>query len=98
MECERPLSLSEFHMQHWPHAPPHRTLEKGTYMVTAATYNKTLHFHTPERLQVLHDSLLELATEYPWCSASWFEKSTLSAFNKTVFSFKIDKVNVIDDF
>jgi putative transposase len=173
----------------WPHAPPHRTLEKGTYMVTAATYEKRLHFTTPDRLDYLQNNLLDLATkygwilqawaifanhyhfiaqspdtpenlstfishlhvvmakyvntlegfpnrriwyqfwdshityqysylarlnyvmqnpvrhgvvevaeEYPWCSTSWFQKSTPTAFFNTVRAFKIDKVSVIDDF
>ena len=176
-------------MQNWPHSPAHRSLVKETYMITAATYNKVLHFSTDERLQFLHDTLLHLAAEYhwelqawavlanhyhfiarspnnpenlsaflsnlhvttaryinqqenlpnrriwwqywdshitfqysylarlnyvnqnpvrhglvnnaedyPWCSASWFERTTLPAFYKTVCSFKTDTVNVKDDF
>ena len=176
-------------MQHWPHAPAHKTLACGTYMVTAGTYNKLLHFNTPDRLQYLHDSLLSLAeqyqwelqawailsnhyhfiarspqdpknlpaflsnlhvhtakyvnqqdntpnrkvwwqywdshityqysylarlnyvnknpvrhglvaeaAEYPWCSASWFQKTSQLAFCKTVNNFKIDNVHVVDDF
>lgn len=174
-------------MQHWPHAPPHRVFESGMYMITSATYQKVLHFHSSERLQFLHDTLLrlakqycwelqawavlanhyhfiarspidsknlsafishlhvetakfvndmdgqpnrrvwwqywdsqityqysylarlnyvnqnpvrhglvEIATDYPWCSASWFQKTTPSSFYKTVCSFKTDKVKVID--
>jgi putative transposase len=176
-------------MQHWPHAPAHRVLEKGTYIVTAATYNKVLHFNTPERLSFLQDALMQLAkeyhwqlqawailgnhyhfvaqspdqpqnlpaflsnlhvmaakyinaqdnmpnrqvwwqywdthityqysylsrlnyvnqnavkhglvnvaTQYDWCSASWFERTLPAPFLKTVSSFKIDKVNVPDNF
>jgi putative transposase len=176
-------------MKNWPHAPLHRTLASGTYMITSGTYKKVLHFHTPERLQFLHDQLLELtqqygwqlhawavlanhyhfiaqspqdpkqlsnlisqlhvataryvnaidntpnrqvwhqfwdthltyqysyltrlnyvnrnpvkhglvkcATDYPWCSASWFEKNSPASFRRTVEGFKIDKINVIDDF
>ncbi|MBA3816406.1 MAG: transposase [Parachlamydiaceae bacterium] len=176
-------------MDNWPHAPLHKTLVSGTYMVTAGTYNKVLHFHTPDRLQFLHDTLLELckiynwqlqawavlsnhyhfvaqspqdpknlsglisqihvttakyvnaadqtpnrkvwwqywdsrityqysylarlnyvnqnpvkhglvgdAIEYPWCSANWFQKSSPTSFCKTVSSFKIDTVKVMDDF
>jgi putative transposase len=176
-------------MEHWPHAPAHRMLLSGTYMVTSATYQKILHFHTHERLQFLHDNLLQLAKgygwqlqawavlanhyhfiaqspsdpknlsvflsnlhvttakyvnemdnvpnrrvwwqywdshityqysylarlnyvnqnpvrhgvaseamQYPWCSASWFQKTMHPSFCKTVKSFKIDTVKVIDDF
>jgi putative transposase len=42
--------------------------------------------------------LVKCASDYTWCSASWFEKTASKPFNKAVSSFKIDKVNVIDDF
>lgn len=186
LACARHLSDL---MHHWPHAPPHKTLVNGTYMITAATYHKALLFHSEERLQFLHDTLLELAkhycwelqawailsnhyhfiaaspsdprnlssflsnlhvttakyvndkdhtpnrrvwwqywdshitypysyfarlnyvnqnpvrhklveeaTDYPWCSASWFQKTASPSFYKTIKTFKIDTVNVIDDF
>jgi putative transposase len=38
------------------------------------------------------------AVDYRWCSASWFQRTSQPAFYKTVNNFKIDKVNVIDDF
>lgn len=58
-------------MPDWPHAPPHRGLESGTYMITTGTFNKVLHFHTPERIQFLHDTLLNLAKEYRWNLQAW---------------------------
>lgn len=58
-------------MEHWPHSPLHQILESGTYIVTAATYHKTLHFNTPERLQFLHDTLLQFAFEYRWKLQAW---------------------------
>lgn len=176
-------------MHNWPHAPAHKSLVKGTYMVTAATYQKVLHFNNPERIQFLHDQLLELAkkygwelqawavfanhyhfiaqspnnpqnlasfisnlhvettryinrldhlpnrqvwwqywdthitftysylprlkyvmlnpvkhrlvslaSDYPWCSVAWFEKNSPSSFCKAVNSFKIDQLNIYDDF
>ena len=176
-------------MEDWPHAPPHRLLLPGTYMITSATYNKVHYFNSFDRLKFLHDTLLKLAneyqwqlcawaifsnhyhfiaqspekvsnlkpllsqlhvtaakyvnaqdvspqrkvwhqfwdshltyqysylarlnyvnqnpvkhglvtnaTDYPWCSASWFEKTNTTAFLKTISNFKIDKVKVIDDF
>jgi putative transposase len=46
----------------------------------------------------VHHGLVEEATLYPWCYASWFQKTTLPSFYKTVISFKIDSVKMIDDF
>ena len=42
--------------------------------------------------------IVQVATAYPWCSAHWFEETTPTSFYKTVSSFKIDRVNVVDDF
>lgn len=46
---------------------------------------------------VKHGLVFE-AKDYPWCSASWFEKNSTPAFIKVINSFKIDNVKVIDDF
>ena len=40
-------------------------------MVTAATYNKSLHFRAPERLTVLERGLLKLAAETGWRLEAW---------------------------
>jgi len=55
------------------------------------------------RLRYTHENavrhgLVRAATEYPWCSASWFERNASSAFLRSVRSFKIDRLNVNDDF
>ncbi len=42
--------------------------------------------------------LVNVATRYRWCSASWFEKTAPEGFRKSVNRFKIDRVNVDDDF
>jgi putative transposase len=42
--------------------------------------------------------LVGLAADYPWCSAAWFSKHASPAFQKTVASFKIDQLNIEDDF
>lgn len=55
----------------WPHAPPHRLMQPGTYMITAATYNKIHHFNSFDRLKFLHDTLLKLANEYQWNLSAW---------------------------
>ncbi|MDP1880921.1 MAG: hypothetical protein Q8K60_08280 [Parachlamydiaceae bacterium] len=51
-------------MTDWPHTPPHRLLQKGTYMVTSATYQKIHYFKTMEDLQFLHHSLLAFSNQY----------------------------------
>jgi putative transposase len=46
---------------------------------------------------VLH-KVTNLAENYRWCSASWFNRTATPAFIQTVNSFQIDQVNVPDDF
>jgi putative transposase len=55
----------------WPHAPMHITSERGTYMVTAATYRKALLFNSPEKTTILHDTILQLANERGWKMQAW---------------------------
>jgi putative transposase len=55
------------------------------------------------RLRYTHENavrhgLVRVATEYPWCSASWFERNASAAFLRSVQSFKIDRLHVHDDF
>jgi len=42
--------------------------------------------------------LVPVASRYPWCSASWFERTSSAAQVKTIYGFKIDRVKVEDDF
>ena len=58
-------------MPDWPHAPVHRLDEEGTYIVTAGTYRKRHLFHSPERLELLHDTLLDVAAEFRWSLQAW---------------------------
>jgi REP-associated tyrosine transposase len=46
----------------------------------------------------VHHGVVEVATQYPWCSAAWFEGCAPAAFRETVGSFKTDQLNVVDDF
>ena len=46
----------------------------------------------------VHHGIVSVATEYPWCSASWFEKTSDRAFFNMVNSFPIDRVRVFDEF
>jgi putative transposase len=51
-----------------------------------------VHYNPPRH------GLVPVAENYKWCSAAWFAQSAPPAFVKTVKSFKIDQVNVPDDF
>jgi putative transposase len=42
--------------------------------------------------------VVRVASDYPWCSAAWFERSASRAQVQTVYGFKIDKVSVQDDY
>jgi putative transposase len=46
----------------------------------------------------VHHGVVREAINYPWCSASWFERTAKPSFVKTVSQIKIDKVKVYDDF
>ncbi len=55
------------------------------------------------RLNYVHQNavrhgLAPVANQYPWCSAAWFERTASPAEIKTIYSFKIDKVNIDDDY
>jgi putative transposase len=42
--------------------------------------------------------LVANASQYPWCSAGWFERTATPTQVKTIYSFKIDTVRVSDDY
>jgi putative transposase len=69
------------------------------YRDTALTDNRSymarLHYvnRNPERHKVIPK-----AENYPWCSMSWFVQQAGAGFRNAVLSFKIDRVNVPDDF
>jgi putative transposase len=46
----------------------------------------------------VHHGLVEVANQYRWCSAAWFERTASPAMVKTIYGLKVDQVNVIDDF
>ena len=55
------------------------------------------------RLHYVHQNavkhrLVPVGNQYPWCSAAWFERVGSPAQVKTIYSFKIDRLEVEDDF
>ena len=66
---------------------------------TKLTYPKSYQarLHDVHRNPV-HHGLVQVANQYPWCSAAWFERTATPAQVKTIYSFKTDQIKVIDDF
>jgi len=55
------------------------------------------------RLNYVHQNavkhgLVNVPSQYPWCSAAWFERTATPAMIKTIYGFKIDKLNIDDDY
>jgi putative transposase len=55
------------------------------------------------RLNYVHQNavkhgLVNVANQYPWCSAAWFDRTATPAMIKTIYGFKIDKLNIDDDY
>ena len=55
------------------------------------------------RLNYVHQNavkheLVPVANQYRWCSAAWFERTATPAQFKTIYSFKTDKIRIMDDF
>jgi putative transposase len=42
--------------------------------------------------------LVHVANQYRWCSAAWFERTAAPAIVKTIYGFKIDNLNIADDY
>lgn len=55
------------------------------------------------RLNYVHQNavrhqLVPVANQYRWCSAAWFEHTATRAQVRTIYGFKIDKIEVVDDY
>ncbi len=42
--------------------------------------------------------LVQSAVDYDWCSAAWFERHATAAFQKTIRSFKTDRIGIDDEY
>ena len=66
---------------------------------TRLTYQKSY----LSRLNYVHQNavkhgLVPVANQYPWCSARWFEGVASGAMVKSIYRFKTDRLQVLDDF
>jgi len=55
------------------------------------------------RLNYVHQNavrhgVVAVANQYRWCSAPWFERTATRSHVKTVYSFKTDRIRIVDDF
>jgi putative transposase len=66
---------------------------------TRLTYQKS---YFPRLNYVHHNAvkhgLVRVANQYPWCSASWFERTASPAQVRTIYGFKTDRLQVFDDY
>lgn len=46
----------------------------------------------------VHHGLVRDAARYPWCSAAWFERHASRAMQRTIQSFRVDRIGVFDAF
>jgi len=66
---------------------------------TKLTYQKSY----LARLNYVHQNavkhgLVVVANPYPWCSARWLERVVSPAMVRSIYRFKIDRLNIRDDF
>ncbi|HQR38951.1 MAG TPA: hypothetical protein PLF26_11180 [Blastocatellia bacterium] len=69
------------------------------YWESRLTYERSYY----ARLHYVHTNpvkhgLVHVASDYPFCSAGWFERTARRAVVRTIYSFKIDRIRVMDDF
>ena len=55
------------------------------------------------RLNYVHQNavkhgLVNVANQYPWCSAAWFERTASLSAVKTIYSFKTENLKIHDDY
>ena len=56
---------------YWPHAPLHSMTERGSYMITAGTYEKRSLFNTPDKRTLVLDMLFKYAEQFEWKLQAW---------------------------
>ncbi|HAB16013.1 MAG TPA: hypothetical protein PLX89_22020 [Verrucomicrobiota bacterium] len=69
------------------------------YWDTRLTYQRSYF----ARLNYTHQNavkhrLVLTANAYPWCSARWFERTATPSQVKSIYSLKIDRLSVLDDY
>ncbi|MGB0992077.1 MAG: REP-associated tyrosine transposase [Akkermansiaceae bacterium] len=68
---------------------------RETHLTFEKSYYARLHYVLNNPVK---HGLVQVADQYPWCSAAWFTRKASTAFQKTVKSFPCDRVKVDDDY
>jgi putative transposase len=66
-----------------------------THLSIESSYSARLHY---VHANPVKHGLVGVANLYPYGSAAWFERTATRAHVNTIYSFKIDALNVEDDF
>lgn len=64
-----------------------------THLTYARSYYARLHY---VHYNPVKHGLVKNAENYRWCSAAWFARTATPAFYKTVMSFPIDRLRMVD--
>jgi putative transposase len=69
------------------------------YWETRLTFERSYltRLHYVHRNPVKH-ALVPVANQYPWCSAGWFERTASPAQVRSIYRFKTDQLDVLDEF
>ncbi|HKS66125.1 MAG TPA: transposase [Candidatus Acidoferrales bacterium] len=70
--------------QYWE---SHLTFEKSYFARLHYVHENPVHHH-----------IARVASNYPWCSAGWFQRKASAAFQRMVFSFPCDRIAIPDAF
>ena len=68
---------------------------RETRLTYEQSYFARLHY---THANAVHHGLAVVSNQYPWCSASWFERTATPAQVKTIYAMKTDSLKVADDF
>ncbi len=68
---------------------------RETHLTYQKSYYARLHYVIENPVK---HGLVQVADQYPWCSARWFSQMAGPAFQSTVKSFPCDRVKVEDDY
>ncbi|MEM9587276.1 MAG: transposase [Planctomycetota bacterium] len=66
-----------------------------TRLTYQKSYQARLHY---VHANPVHHQLVKVANQYRWCSAAWFERTATPAQVKSIYSFKIDRIKVMDEY